>query len=921
MPARRSPARSLAAYREKRDFSRTREPAGGGASAQSDRLRFVIQKHAASHLHFDLRLELSGVMKSWAVPKGPSVDPSVRRLAMQVEDHPVEYNTFEGTIPQGEYGGGTVMLWDRGWYEPNDASPGEDAETAVARGYRKGKLDITFHGERMHGSWALVRMRPRGPAGDADKPQWLLIKHRDAHASAERDIAEEVATSVATGHTMEEIAAAPGRVWHAKDAQTTTRAEPRMTRTNTGATERELRRQTLAPMMARIGTAVPDGEGWTFEPKYDGIRVLAYVTTTSAALITRNGKDKAAQFPEVTKALRRLASKAKRPLVLDGEIVALVDGAPARFQELQQRMGVKDPHAIATLERRMPAALMVFDLLVDGDDVLVREPWTTRRARLEQRMRRRTSPHLRVGETVPGDGGAMLRAARNAGWEGIIAKRTQARYEPGGRSGAWLKLKVQYQQEFVVGGYTEPRRSRPYLGALLLGYYDADRLIYVGHTGGGFTRAQLHDMYERLRKLERKTSPFAESPKTNERPHWVRPQVVVEVKFNEWTADGKLRQPIFLGVRDDKDPHDVGLEAHSVQEVASTAARGSVRKRPRATAAATTSGHTRRARADTAAEALGVQLDAIEHRGGGGTLQVARGQELHVTNLDKVFFPHEGITKGDLMRYYVQMATSVLPVMRDRPLVLKRFPDGIDGEAFFQQKAPDHVPDEVRVEAVHGDGGATQERIVGGDLATLLYTVQLGSISVDPWHSRVQSLDQADYTILDLDPGPRAPFRRVVEVALMVRAEMDELGLRGAIKTSGATGLHIVLPMPARTSYETALLVAQIVATRVATAHPKEATVVRAVGDRLPAAVYVDYLQNVRGKTVAAAYCVRAHPGATVSTPLDWNEVVPELDPRSFTVRTMPARLAMTGDLWTRAIRRRNTASALRAVAEAPPTS
>ena len=482
----------LAEYRKKRDFTRTAEPSGevSPPSRSSGHLRFVIQKHAASHLHFDLRLELDGVMKSWAVPKGPSLGPSVKRLAMQVEDHPIDYNTFEGTIPKGEYGGGTVMLWDRGTYTSDVAASPDEEEDAIRDGLKRGDLKITFHGERVKGSFALIRMKFARDGSSSAKPQWLLIKHRDEYGTDEDVVAENM-TSVVSGRTIEEIAAGKGKVWHSN-------REPKASSSPAASAG------VLEPMYASVGSEVP-GAGWTFEPKYDGIRVLAYATSQSVKLVTRNGKDKAQQFPEIVASLKKLASQTRRSLVLDGEIVALIDGDPARFQELQSRMHVKESATIERHSTSSPAALILFDILVDGDDILIREPWTKRRERLVKRIGKRESAQLRITDSSEGDGAQMLETARRQGWEGIIAKKTDSRYEPGNRSRSWLKLKIEFRQEFVIGGYTEPRNSREHIGALLLGYFDHDRFIYVGHTGGGFTREGLVEMHRKLKPLEIKS--------------------------------------------------------------------------------------------------------------------------------------------------------------------------------------------------------------------------------------------------------------------------------------------------------------------------------------------------------------------------------------------------------------------------------
>ena len=908
--SRRSARAQLTEYRRKRDFARTREPSGEESASRKSagRLRFVIQKHAASHLHFDLRLELDGVMKSWAVPKGPSLDPSVKRLAMQVEDHPIDYNTFEGTIPKGEYGGGTVMLWDRGTYSSDVASSPEEEEDTIREGLKRGDLKITFNGERLHGSFALIRMK-FARDGSSSKPQWLLIKHRDEFAS-DHDVVADNMTSVDTDRTMEEIASGKSKVWRSnrEPKERTAALAPATSPARKSAVKSssaKLPLGSLEPMYASVGSEVPE-EGWTCQPKYDGIRVLAYATPTDVRLITRNGKDKAQQFPEIVAALKKLASLSKGSLVLDGEIVALIDGEPARFQELQSRMHVKESHMIERHSSSTPAAIVLFDILMDGDEVLIKEPWSERRARLVKRVGKRVSKQLRITESVQSDGKKMLEKARRQGWEGIIAKRVDSRYEPGSRSRNWLKLKIEFRQEFVVGGYTEPRNSREHIGALLLGYFDRGRFIYVGHTGGGFTRQGLEEMYRRLKPLERKTSPFEETPKTNEKAHWVKPEVVVEVKFSEWTADRRLRQPIFLGVRDDKNSKEVGLEATSVQR---KSARDGTIAKPRKTARRTASPGRTREKIDKGS--LLEQLTAIEQKGGDGSLAFGGGKTLKVSNLDKIFFPKERYTKGDVMRYYTRIADFILPVVQDRPLVLKRFPNGIDGESFYQQKASETTPPKGRVELIETDGGERQRRIIGGDLLTLLYTIQLGAISVDPWHSRVQSLEYADYTIIDLDPGPRANFARVIQVARWAKEVIDGFGLNAAIKTSGSTGLHIYLPLPPRTPNDAATIVAQMIATKVAGAHPKEATIQRSVKARGAATVYVDYLQNIQGKTVAAAYSVRAKPGAMVSTPLKWSELTDDLDLRAFHLGNAAERFEKVGDVWGEAMRKKNSLRAL----------
>jgi bifunctional non-homologous end joining protein LigD len=972
----------LAEYRRKRDFRRTAEPAGGGAAdrPRHDHLRFVIQKHAASHLHFDFRLEMGGVMKSWAVPKGPSLDPSTKRLAVEVEDHPIAYNTFEGVIPSGEYGGGTVMLWDRGTYEPREAA--EKPEKALLDAHRRGRIDLVLHGERLQGAFTLVRTRGGDDEDGGGKPQWLLFKRDDEEADAARDIVAEVDTSVESGRTMEQIAGDGDAVWHSNRAPSPAKsARGRVAQaargrasSRAGSASRTAEADAgdagaaaavagdldaaLEPMYAQAAQEVPAGAGWVFEPKYDGIRVLAYATAGDVRLVTRNGKDKARQFPEVADALRALAKSLKRPVVLDGEVVALQGDEVARFQNLQGRMHVTAGREIDRHARDTPSALVAFDVLLDGGDVLLEAPWRERRKRLEALLRRRAGGALRLGESRAEAGEALLRTAREAGWEGVIAKHADAPYRPGVRSPDWRKLKVEHRQEFVVGGWTEPRNSRTHIGSLLVGWFDGGgRLHYAGHVGGGFSGATLRSTHALLAPLETDASPFVERPKTNEPAHWAEPRVVVEVRFNEWTQDGRLRQPVFLGVRDDKDAREVGREPESVQRRGAKPRRGTAKRKetemtddgartkiPRtstktrgtrdgategapsplaagagdagavdAAAGATPPRPGGKAAAEPKARAVKpgaprtvAALERLQAGDGGGEVPVGGGARLKVTSLRKPFFPEDGITKGDLMRYYADVSPALLPVMADRPLVMKRYPDGIGGPSFFQHKAPDEAPPAVRVEEVEEADGRPAPRLVGGDLATLLYLVQIGTVSVDPWHSRVGRLAYADYAILDLDPGDRAPFSDVVRVARWVREEMDALGLHGALKTSGATGMHIHLPLPPDTPAEAAGLLAQLVATRVAAAHPELATIERSLKKRSAKAVYVDFLQNNVGKSVAAAYAVRARPGATVSTPLRWSELADDLDPRRFTIATVPARLAEVGDLWGPAMRRPN---------------
>ena len=695
-------------------------------------------------------------------------------------------------------------------------------------------------------------------------------------------------------------------------------------------------------MYATIGTEAPTGSGWSFEPKYDGMRALAFVGPTRVRLMTRNGKDKAKQFPEVTAALGALGRRLGRRCIVDGEVVALERNRPGHFQALQGRFHLKGGDDIEAAMRASPAVIVLFDLLAVGDENLMNAPWTERRARLEQLLDR-APEGVRISEMSP-NGARMLERARKGGWEGVIAKRSGARYLPGARSRDWLKLKLQHRAEFVIGGYTEPRRTRPYLGAILLGYFDdGGGLRYVGHTGGGFNRESLREMYEQLSRIEQKKSPFANAPRTNERAHWVKPRVVVEVKFAEWTSDGRLRQPIFLGTRDDKNAMDVHLEKESIQRYANEreaprqergAQRGVVRRKSRVvkagakrgTKAATKRGAAAATKRGTKPPAkrgakppskrgstkwaavsreIEAQLGQLERGGQDGAVTFGRGKSLHVSSLDKVFFEDSGATKGDLMRYYTHVAPILLPLLDGRPLILKRYPNGIGGSSFFQQNAGT-TPRGVRVAEVETEDGTRATRIVGGDLLTLLHTVQLGTIAIHPWQSRLPTIEYPDYSTIDLDPGKGVPFENVIELARRIRDELESLELTAALKTSGSRGLHIVVPLPARTTYARSAAVAEKIAATVTAKYPRLATLERSLQRRPNGTIYVDAQQNARGKSVASAYSVRERAGAPVSAPLQWNELERNLQIQDFTIATMRRRIDAVGDLWGEALKRRN---------------
>jgi bifunctional non-homologous end joining protein LigD len=693
----------------------------------------------------------------------------------------------------------------------------------------------------------------------------------------------------------------------------------------------------LRPMLATLADAPLQQKGLLYEPKYDGIRALVLLSPgrggAQARVWSRNGNEKTAQFPEVVRALKAAAAKLNAPVVLDGEIVALDErGRPAGFQRLQGRMHLIGSKDIARAADMQPAVFIAFDTLQEGKKDLTRLPLTERRKRLEKlfheifRLKpeatenveptersqssrasrasrasrsfrlqaedpQRSEGIVRLSEQVADDARGIYARAKEEGWEGLIAKEAASTYEPGRRTPAWRKIKLLHEQEFVVGGWTEPRETRTHFGALLLGVYEDGHLKYAGHTGTGFDQKELARVSKLLKARETKQSPFSEPIKTNEPAHWVRPDLIAQVRFTEWTSDHRLRHPVYLGLRDDKRPRDVVREepatpnapashsAASAERPAASADRSvASAERPAASTEPPVASAFRRKDLDDVLN----QLRALEDAKKDGIVTLPDGDTVKVTNLAKLFWSTLKITKGDLLRYYVEVSPFILPAVADRPLVMKRFPNGVDGKAFYQHKVAER--------------GQTQ--FVGGSLKTLLEMTQLAAISQDPWFSRVQMPHEPDQAAIDLDPTEGATFDRVIDVARWVRDELESLGVTGYPKTSGSSGMHVYIPLPPHTSYESGMLFCQIVATVVATTHPKVATVERIVARRPRGTVYLDFLQNIEGKTLATAYSARASDYAGVSTPLTWNEVDGKVDPRDFTIRTALARFRAVGDLW-----------------------
>jgi bifunctional non-homologous end joining protein LigD len=758
-------AQKLSEYRRKRDPKQTPEPFGAERGRPKEPI-FVVQRHDARRLHYDFRLERNGALASWAVPKGVPLEAGQQALAVHVEDHPLDYATFEGEIPAGQYGAGTVEIWDHGTYE-------------LVEEKKNGGLTVRLKGERLDGTWALIPAHLSG-----DEKNWLLLRKKDDATPAPRT-----------------------------------------------ADRRYL------PMLATLADDVPRGAGWEFEVKWDGYRAIATVSQSEVVLTSRNGNDLTARFEQVAK---EIAKAVKTPdCVLDGEVCALDDTGRSSFSAMQQG------------KSGTPLVYYAFDVLEVEGEPLVDSPLVERRKRLVSLLDKRNRT-VRLSESFD-DGNALLEAATEQQLEGIMAKRLDSRYLQGRRTRDWLKVKTHGEQEFVVAGYTKGtgRRASSF-GSLVLGVYQADELVYAGNVGTGFNSKEIDRLLEKLRPLRRDTSPFREVPKMPKVRKsdviWVEPKLVAEVEFAEWTHDGRLRAPSYRGLREDKAADEVRREVP-----------------------------------------LGDRI-------------VKGSRELKLSNVDKVFFPVERVTKGDLLEYYRAVAPVLLPHLRDRPFTMVRWPDGIEAGRFFQKDAPSHMPEWIPTyRALVSTRESPRQKkwvnfpLVNDELA-LLWMVNMGCVDMNAWYSRVDKADRPDFVLFDLDPSPDVGFKETVQVALLVKQALDAFGLVGFPKTSSAEGMHILVPIERRYTYEDTRQFAEIVAGAIARTHRGLATTEWTKSKRR--GVLIDSNQNGEGKTIASVYSVRPRPGAPVSTPLRWSEVTEKLDPLSFTMPVVRERIRKHGDLF-----------------------
>lgn len=809
-------------YRSKRDFSSTPEPSGQ-AEGEGAGL-FVVQKHAARALHYDFRLEWEGVLKSWAVPKGPSLDPEDKRLAVHVEDHPLEYAGFEGVIPKGEYGGGVVIVWDRGFWVP---------ETDPAEGLEKGHLKFALCGRKLRGRWALVKMKENETSA---KEEWLLVKEHDEEAAPGKDILAEQPKSVISGRALEEIAELPEGRWSAVGGA------PQIFPHAPWAEKKELPDR-LKPQLASLVDLPPEGDGWLHELKYDGYRLLARIEKGQVSLFTRNGNDWTKKFPSIARALSKL------PLEngwLDGEAVALKEDGTTSFGSLQNALSEGSGKGLVYI---------VFDMLHYNGYDLTSLPLHERKLLAATVLKSQKSDLavLRFSQHVEGKGGAFFDNACSYGIEGIVSKRKDSAYAHG-RGKDWVKLKCHERQEFVIGGYTEPGSGRKGFGSLLIGVFGAEgKFVYCGRVGTGFSERSIIEIFEKLKKIETPSPAFQDPPVGPEAKgvHWVKPVLTAEVEFAQWTKDGVLRHPSFQGLREDKDAREVTVESPAKLK-----------------------------------EAVGPSNEELV---GERPFQERAALKTRVTNLDRVFYPEDGYTKKDLMDYYEAAAPLMLPHLAGRPLTLVRCPEGYNKECFFQKHFDSAIPFGIkRVNLVENDGTPAEYLMVDSPEG-LVGLAQLGTLEIHTWNSRSVALEYPDRIVFDIDPDASVAWDKVVEAVFLLKALLDELGIKSFVKTTGGKGVHLVAPvMPVR-DWDEVKAFTKAVAEFLARGLPGRFTSM-ITKTRRTGKIFIDYMRNIRGATAIEAYSTRARKGAPIAVPLRWEELT-EVRPDQFTLANISERL------------------------------
>jgi bifunctional non-homologous end joining protein LigD len=812
---------SLTEYVKKRFFDKTTEPKGG--KSKDKQLAFVVQRHHASHLHYDFRLELDGMLKSWAVPKGPSMNPGDKRLAMMVEDHPFDYRKFEGIIPNGNYGAGVVMIWDKGTYTSLAQNRADDIKTLRA-GLRSGNLKFRLDGEKLKGEFALVKLH------SAEDNSWLLIKHNDEFAVSKNYSSEDLVPSEIK-KMLNNKSGGANSLPNIKKAK----AEKKSPELNEDDAEQPDMGKAFTPMMAKLESEVFDDPDWIYEHKLDGYRAIGY-TGKKAKIISRNGIDFSHKYQKIWDDLKQINEDA----ILDGELVIEGKNGQSRFQDIQNYEGDKTDLVLK---------YYVFDLLsLKGHDLRDLE-LLKRKELLKALIVPLKSQPIIYNDHITGKGTDLFKKAQKEGWEGIIGKDGKSYYSSGKRSGRWLKFKLQNSQEAIICGYTAPTGSRKHFGALILGINEGNKIRYIGNCGTGFNDALIKELYEKMQPLETDKKPFDEKEHRRTRVTWLKPELVCEVWYSEWTGDKHLRHPVYKGLRMDKNKEKVIMET------------------------------------------LDKQL-ADEEMLTFGKIQ------LKATHLDKVFWKDEGITKGELIRYYKDMAEWIMPYLKDKPISMRRQPNGIADEGFFQKDVDvSHLPSFITTKPVYSESNDKHiNYIIGKDEATLLYMVNLGCIEINPWLSSYKKPENPDYVVIDLDPHD-VPFTQAVEAALKTKEIFDRMKLDVFIKTSGSKGLHIYCYLGAKYDYDFTKMFAEYVANLIHRELPDTTSVERNPAKRKNR-IYIDFLQNRRGQTIACPYSVRPKPGATVSAPLHWNEVNDDLKLSNFTIYNMRERVKKIEDPW-----------------------
>jgi bifunctional non-homologous end joining protein LigD len=954
----------LEEYDRKRDFKKTAEPKGRAGKAQKGapdkELVFVVQKHDASHLHYDFRLEVGGVLVSWAVPKGPCLDPHVKRLAMKVEDHPYDYKDFEGIIPKGEYGGGEVIVWDRGSYKPIDAdevvSKKEEAEKVMREGLKRGKLSLMIYGEKLHGSWTIFRLK--------DAKQWLLAKHQDQFANTEEVITDDD-RSVITGHTIEDLKAMNGdsvKVWHSrakKEAKTVASAIVKKTPAKVEKVKIAKNDYPLLPdtkpMLADLAKEAFDRKGWIFEPKLDGYRAIGLIANHQARLLSRASNDISDEFPKVIERLEKLNGA----YILDGEIVALDSEGKASFQLLQRRFGFRAPRQSEKEKAQIKIVYYVFDILFQDGVSLINEPL---RKRKEILNKIRFGQPVEIINGLDLDGKAAFKRCIDQGFEGIVAKNPESRYEPGRRSASWLKVKGVTTSEFVICGYTkgEGGRSKSF-GALVLGFYEQGKLRYSGRVGTGFDEGKLQNLLKAMQPLKSDKNPFPDKIPIKSGVIWLKPNLVAEIKYAEMTLDKILRAPVFMRLRDDILARNAGPpkiidvkatakestseskgKSKSMSETKETKSKSKNAAPPKVEVKAPT-GEPRKKKAELA----GVDEDVLRQlENPAKTINLnVEGRTIPLSNLDKVLWPGsenaKEATKRDYLLYLAKVAPFILPHLKNRPLTLKRFPSGVTGQAFFQKHWDSKAPEFLETVDYYSEhAGGDEKFLLCSNLPSLLWLAQIADLelhvmnaSIDPGKDGKKLttkftgslkniegslLNYPDYLVFDLDPyiyrsgqsmkiEPELNtkgFEKTRDIALSLKELLDNFGIDSFVKTSGKTGLHIYVPVIRSLNYDALREIAENVGKHLMSEHPNDITMEWSVSKRTDK-IFFDHKMNGRGKTLAGPYSPRNSLEASVSTPIDWSEV-PDVYPSDFTIFTVPERLHKKGDPWQDILSHRN---------------